>query len=253
MTNKNWLKSIAIVLGWQFYLLASYSLPVAAQEQNQPSAIENDPNQSKIEIDPKILQDSPVLQKWLEKIPNVDDNIRNDPSFRTRLRLGYSQFPSSKDAGGLNLGLEDLFLGRSGLTFSTDYQTSFNGDRQSCTECNRVSVGGDLHYYVLPLGNYFNISPVVGYRYLETGNFTTEGINLGAKIILSLSRNGGADLTLTQSFVSPGGSEEVGITSVSVGVALNSVLRLSTDLEKQNSSQSKDSRIGIGLEFMLRS
>jgi hypothetical protein len=251
MNHKQWLKSIATVLGWQFIVSASFNFPVNAQEQNQVPAIEKNPNQEKIDIDPKILQDSPVLQKWLEKIPNVDEDIRNDPSFRTRLRLGYSQFPSSKDVGGLNLGLEDLFLGRGGLTFSADYQTSFNGDREACTECNRVSAGGNLHYYVLPLGGYLNFAPVIGYRYLETGDFSTDGVNVGARVTLALSRNGGADLSLTQSFVSPGGNEEVGITALSVGVALNSTLRLSTDIEKQNSTQAKDSRVGIGLEFML--
>jgi hypothetical protein len=241
MNRELWLKSIAF--GCQFILFAGFSFSVNAQEQKQSPAIENDSNQEKIEIDPKILQDSPVLQKWLKKIPNVNEEIRNDPSFRTRLRLGYSQFPSGNDVGGLNLGLEDLFLGRSGLTLSTEYNASFNGDR--------ATVGGDLHYYVLPLGGYINFAPVVGYRYLETGDFTTEGISLGARIILALSRNGGADLTFTQSFVSLGGNEEVGITSISVGVALNSTLRLSTDIEKQNSTQAKDSRVGIGLEFML--
>jgi hypothetical protein len=242
MNRELWLKS-AIAFGCQLIVVASFSFSVNAQEQNQLRAIENDPNQEEIEIDPKILQDSPVLQKWLKKIPNVEEDIRNDPSFRTRLRLGYSQFPSSNDVGGLNLGLEDVFLGRSGLTLSTDYQTSFNGDR--------IAVGGDLHYYVLPLGGYLNFAPVVGYRYLKTDDFNTEGINIGARIILALSRNGGADLTITQSFVSPGGNEEIGITSLSVGVALTSTLRLSTDIEKQNSSQAKDSRVGIGFELML--
>jgi hypothetical protein len=241
MNRKLWLKSIAF--GCQLILLSSFSFSVNAQEQNQTEAIENEPNREEIEIDPKILQDSPVLQKWLKKIPNVEEDIRNDPSFRTRLRLGYSQFPSSNNVGGLNLGLEDVFLGRSGLTFSTDYQTSFNGDR--------TAVGGDLHYYVLPLGGYLNFAPVVGYRYLKRGDFNTDGVKIGARIILALSRNGGADLTLTQSFVSPEGNEEIGITSLSVGVALNSTLRLSTDIEKQNSSQAKDSRVGIGFEFML--
>ena len=81
--------------------------------------------------------------------------------------------------------MEDVFLGQTGLTLSGDYEGSFNGVRKS--------VGANLQYYVLPLGNYVNIAPVVGYRYIETNNYTTDGLNLGIKLILPLSRKGAAD------------------------------------------------------------
>lgn len=221
-------------------LSQSQPTPTASPD-NQPETTGNSAAEE-LDLSPEIIENSPVLQRWLREVPDVLDEIRNDPSFRTRLRLGYSQFPSTDDAGGFNVGVEDVFIGRSGLTVSGDYQASFNGDRSS--------FGVDLRYYVLPLGNYVNIAPVVGYRNLETDDYSTDGINVGARLLLVLSRTGAADVSLTQSFVSPGSSEEVGITTLSVGYAVTQNLRLSTDIQKQNSREEKDSRVGIVLEWM---
>lgn len=207
----------------------------------QPQATPK-PAVEQLDLKPEIIENSPVLQRWLREVPNVLEEIRNDPSFRTRLRLGYSQFPSTGQAGGFNVGVEDVFIGRTGLTVSGDYQRSFNG--------NREDYGADLRYYVLPLGSYVNIAPQVGYRNLTTGNFSTDGVNVGARLMVALSRTGAADVSLTQSFVSPGSNEEVGITTLSVGYAVTRNLRLSTDIQKQNSREDKDSRVGIVLEWM---
>ena len=198
--------------------------------------------EEELDLSPEIIESSPVLQRWLKEVPNVLEDIRHDPSFRTRWRLGYSQFPSTDQAGGFNLGVEDIFLGRTGLTVSADYQASFNGQRES--------VGADLRYYLFPLGNYVNIAPLVGYRYLESNDYSIDGVNVGARLMLTLSRTGAADISLTQSFVSPGSSEEVGITTLSFGYAVTNHLRVSTDIQKQNSREEKDSRIGIVLEWM---
>lgn len=207
----------------------------------QPQTTPNQPAQD-LELSPEIIENSPVLQRWQRQIPNVLEEIRHDPSFRTRIRLGYSQFPSTGQAAGFNVGVEDVFIGRTGLTVSGDYQRSFNGKREA--------YGADLHYYVLPLGSYVNIAPVVGYRNLQTDKYSTDGINVGARLMLALSRTGAADISLTQSFVSPGSNEEVGITTLSVGYAVTRNLRLSTDIQKQNAPQHKDSRVGIVLEWM---
>jgi hypothetical protein len=196
-----------------------------------------------LNLDPEIIENSPVLQRWLEEVPNVLSEIRSDPSFRTRLRLGYSQFPSTDQAGGFNVGIEDVFIGQTGLTISADYQETFEGDRQA--------YGADLRYYVRPLGSYINVAPVIGYRHLETDEYTTDDINLGLRFLLALSRTGAADISLTQTWVAPGRDEEVGITTLSVGYAITENLRLSTDVQKQNSSFNKDSRVGIVLEWML--
>jgi hypothetical protein len=198
-----------------------------------------------LDLDPQILEDSPVLQRWTEEIPNVLSEIRNDPSFRTRLRVGYSQFPSSDEAGGIHVGIEDVFVPETRLTLSADYQAALNGDR-------RKAYGSELRYYALPLGSSVNVAPVVGYRRLESDRYETDGVNVGLRLQLQLSRTGAADIALTQSWLNPGSdSEEVGITTLTFGYALTHQLRLSTDFQRQNAPQHKDSRLGIGFEWML--
>ncbi|MFB2835614.1 hypothetical protein [Floridanema evergladense] len=203
------------------------------------------PNSSARDLDlsPEIMENSPVLRRWMRKVPNVLESIRNDPSFRTRLRLGYSQYTSDDRSSGIKVGVEDIFLGKTGLTVSGEYNTSFDGDYSL--------YGGDLRYYILPLGGYINIAPVIGYRRIETDRYDTSGVNVGAKLLFVFSRTGAGDISLTQSWVSPGTSEEVGLTTISVGYALTENIRLSTDIQKQNARQRKDNRIGIVLEWML--
>lgn len=195
-----------------------------------------------LDLDPALIEDSPVLERWLEEIPNVLSEIRRDPSFRTRIRLGYSQFPANQQAAGFNVGVEDVFLGRTGLTISADYQGTFNGEREA--------YGGNVHYYILPLGSSINIAPVVGYRQIDTDRYTTDGVNVGVRLRVVPSRTGAADITFTQSWVAPGTREEVGISTLSFGYAVTPEVRISTDLEKQNAAARKDSRVAIVLEWM---
>lgn len=196
-----------------------------------------------LDIPPQIIQDSPVLQKWLEQTPNVLEDIRHDPSFRTRLHLGFVLFPSSDNLTGIKIAIEDIFLERTGLTISADYQTSFNSDR--------INTGADLHYFLFPLGGLVNLAPVVGYRYVQRDEFNTDGLNLGLRLMLALSRTGAADISLSQSFLSPGSNQEVGLFSVAVGYSITSRLRLSTAWELQNSRQEKDNSVGIGLQYLF--
>jgi hypothetical protein len=198
-----------------------------------------------LDLDPQILDNSPVLQRWTEEVPDVLSEIRNDPSFRTRVRVGYSQFPSSDQAGGIHLGIEDVFVPGTHLTLSADYQGALNGDK-------REAYGSELRYYALPLGSSVNVAPVVGYRRMESDRYEIDGVNVGLRLQLQLSRTGAADIALTQSWVNPGSdSEEVGLTTLTFGYALTHDLRLSTDLQRQNAPQHKDSRLGIGFEWML--
>lgn len=196
-----------------------------------------------LDISPEIIENSPVLQRWWRKVPNVLEDIQKDPSFTTRLRLGYSLFPSTDNASGLYLGVEDIFISRSGLTVSGDYQVAFNGKRET--------VGANVNYYLRPLGSYINIAPLLGYRYFQTGNYSTDGVNVGAKLVLVLSRGGAADISITQSWISPGSKNEVGLTKLSFGYAVSPHLRLSTDIQQQNSPQDKDSSVGVIVEWML--
>ncbi len=219
-------------------MVLSLGYPVfAASEDSTPAAA------SQLDLDPVVIEQSPVLQRWLEDVPDVLTEIRRDPSFRTRLRLGYSQFPANEQAAGFDLGVEDVFLGHTGLTLSGDYQRTFNGARQA--------YGGNLNYYVLPLGSSINVAPVLGYRRIQTDRYDTDGVNVGARIRFVPSRTGAADITFTQTWVAPGTNEEVGISTLSVGYAVTDQLRVSTDLEKQNAPARKDSRVAVVLEWML--
>ena len=229
------------LLPFGFSLIICLLLLASASAWSAPQP-ETTRKSEQLDLSPEIIEGSPVLQRWLRQVPNVLEEIVHDPSFRTRLRLGYSQFPSTGQAGGVNVGVEDVFIGRTGLTVSGEYQAAFNGEREA--------YGGDLRYYLRPLGSYVNVAPVVGYRHLKTDEYSTDGVNVGARLLLVLSRGGAADFSLTQSWVSPGTDEEVGLTTLSFGYAFTRNLRLSTDIQKQNSRQSKDSRVGIVLEWM---
>lgn len=66
--------------------------PTPTESPPQPETTGNSAAQE-LDLSPELIEGSPVLQRWLEEVPNVLDDIRNDPSFRTRVRLGYSQFP----------------------------------------------------------------------------------------------------------------------------------------------------------------
>lgn len=220
-----------------FLILAKQQSPGLSRE------IEVDSPQSSVDLDPKLIKESPVLQRWMNNTIDVAADIANEPSFRTRARLSYSNFPSTNHISGLSVGVEDVRLERTRLTVSASYQTSLNSDRRAW--------GTNLHYYMRPLGSYINIAPVVGYQHLKNKADSIDGVSLGFRLLFILSRSGGADVTLTQTWVAPGSDEEAGLSTLSFSYALNRQLRLSTELEKQNTKRSKDNRFGIGLEWML--
>jgi hypothetical protein len=197
-------------------------------------------NPGQIDIDPEIIKNSPVLQRWLKKIPDVGAEIQNDPSFRTRIRVGYSQYPANGQAGGWDVSVKEVLLDRSGIALNADYHG----------RGNRSSYGVEANYYVLPLGGYFNLAPVVGYRKIDTDAYQRDGVNVGAKILLVPARGGGGDIALQQTWLNVGTAEEVGISSISSGYALTNQLRLSGEIQWQNSRETQESRVGIGLEWM---
>lgn len=213
------------------------------QLSNSSAEIAANPPQRPLDLDPKLIEKSPVLQRWMSNPPDVAADIANDPSFRTRARLNYSSFPSIKHIAGLNVGVEDVRIDQTRLTASANYQTSLNGDQRT--------LGTNLHYYTRPLGSYINVAPIIGYQQLENSNYSTGGVNLGFRLLFVLSRSGGTDVTLTQTWVAPGSDQEAGLFNLSFGYALTRQLRLSTELERQNTKRSKDNRFGIGIEWML--
>ena len=194
-----------------------------------------------LNLSPTVIEQSPVLQRWLEAVPNVQADIRNDPSFTTRVQAGTTFFPSTGGTGGIVIAVEDWFVGRLPLTVSADYQQNYRGDRQA--------YGADLHYYVLPLGGYFNVAPTLGYRAAKSAeDYQVNGANVGVRLRFVPSRTGAADLTLDQSWI-VGNSQRLSVTQLNLGYAVTSDLRLSTDLEWQNTADRGDSRVGISLEW----
>ncbi len=236
--SQTWFRQVGSVCLAAFTLIP---IPGYTQEVSPgpvPSPVRS-PAPPMLDIDPTIVQQSPVLQRWLKHPPNVLQDIHRDPSFRTRLRAGYSQVV---EEGGWAIGVEDVFIGQTGLTVSGDYQSSFQG--------NRSAGGVDIRYYLRPLGSYLNVAPLVGYRYLNLNQTSTDGAHVGLRLLLVPSRGGGADLALTQSWVAPGTEGEVGLTALSFGYALSHQLRLSSEIQWQNSRQGHDQRLGLMLEWM---
>ena len=192
-----------------------------------------------LDINPEVIENSPVLQRWQKKVPNVLKEIKNQPSFRTRLRLGYSQLDGNS---GVKVGFEDIFI-FDRLTASGEYQKAFNHKFEN--------YGADLNYYLLPLGGYVNFAALVGYRNLQMSNNETKGVNLGVKFLLALSRGGGADIAFTRSWVSPGTAEEVILTKLAASYAITNTLRFSTELGEQKANGNKDRQLGFFVEWML--
>lgn len=216
--------------------------PTSPEPQNPQLQNPEPPNPEALDIDPAIAEESPVLQRWQDEIPNVLSEIRHDPSFRTRLRAGYAAFLGEEDTSGITVAVEDVFLGRTGLTLSADYQADLESDRES--------YGTDLRYYLLPLGSPVNLSPTVGYRQLHSEDHDRDGITLGARLLLVPSRTGAADITLAQQWLDPG-DRPVSLTTLSVGYALTQHLRFFSELQWQVSEEGQDRRLGIALEWML--
>lgn len=233
--------ALHLTLTWGGMPMAS-AKPLLAQVDDSP--LDSEPvNSESVDLSPEIIEGSPVLQRWLQEVPNVLEEIRNDPSFRTRVRVGYAQVTSSDDGSGVNVGVEDLFIGDTGLTVSGDYFAGSGG----------FSGGGaQLRYYVLPLGGYFNLAPVVGYRHIEGDSYSTSGVELGGRAMLVLSRTGGADLSLGYSVVGIGGDQTVGLGTLAVGYAITPQFRLSTDIRRHDADGENDTRFGIALEWMPR-
>ena len=225
-------------LGLQNSTLAAVT-PEAIWQPNTEAIADSTPeNSSLVAIDPPSpqpsWQDSPVLQRWQQQIPNVLDAIENDPSFRTRWRLGYGE---SNQQGGVNLGVEDIFLGDR-LTLSGDYQSG-----------NRPTYGAELRYYLLPLGNYVNVAPVVGYRQINSQDLTASGVRVGGRLQVVLSRPSAADFALSQTWVAPGSSQEIAITNLALGYAVTRNLRVGTQWQLESRGGKSDRRWGVFFEF----
>jgi hypothetical protein len=175
-----------------------------------------------LEIDRQVIESSPVLQRWLEKPPDLLEDIYHTPSFNTKLRVGLT---SRNNSFGVEAGVEDLFVGQSPLTVSGSY--------------------------LLPLGSYWNVAPIVGYRqFNQLDRPQISGVDVGLLGILVLSPNN-SDLRLSHTFTSPSNNLEMSTTALSTSYAITKNLRLGTKIEWRRSPLIYDSRVGFLFELAL--
>lgn len=208
-----------------------------------PVAFGNDKESRRLidlEIDRQIIESSPVLRKWLDNPPDLLNDIYNIPSFNTKARLGIT---SRDNSLGIEAGVEDLFVGQSPLTISGGYQSEFSGRERE--------LQANLRYYLFPLGSYWNVAPIVGYRqFNQFERSQISGLDVGLLGILVLSPRS-SELRLSHTFTSPNGNLELSTTTLSTSYALSSNLRLGTKIEWRRSPIVYDSRVGFLLELAL--
>lgn len=225
--------AIAAYIGTMTYLSHCCGHSLYANEQKRRSAAD-------LEIDRQIIDRSPVLQRWLNSPPDLLDDIYNSPSFDSKLRIGIT---SRNHSLGLELGIEDIFIGKLPVTFNANVQTELSG-RES-------EINANFRYYLLPLGSYWNVAPVVGYRqFNQFERPQISGLDVGVQGILVLSPQS-SDLRLSHTFTSPQSNLEMSITTLSSSYALTNNLRLGTKIEWRRSPIIYDSRVGFLLELAL--
>jgi hypothetical protein len=225
--------AIAAYIGTMTYLSHCCGHSLYANEQKRRSAAD-------LEIDRQIIDRSPVLQRWLNSPPDLLDDIYNSPSFDSKLRIGIT---SRNHSLGLELGIEDIFIGKLPVTFNANVQTELSG-RES-------EINANFRYYLLPLGSYWNVAPVVGYRqFNQFERPQISGLDVGLQGILVLSPQS-SDLRLSHIFTSPQGNLEMSTTTLSSSYALTNSLRLGTKIEWRRSPLIYDSRVGFLLELAL--
>ncbi|MBD2149671.1 hypothetical protein H6F44_05965 [Pseudanabaena sp. FACHB-1277] len=225
--------AIAAYIGTMTYLSHCCGHSLYANEQKRRSAAD-------LEIDRQIIDRSPVLQRWLNSPPDLLDDIYNSPSFDSKLRIGIT---SRNHSLGLELGIEDIFIGKLPVTFNANVQAELSG-RES-------EINANFRYYLLPLGSYWNVAPVVGYRqFNQFERPQISGLDVGVQGILVLSPQS-SDLRLSHTFTSPQSNLEMSITTLSSSYALTNNLRLGTKIEWRRSPIIYDSRVGFLLELTL--
>jgi hypothetical protein len=184
------------------------------------------------------IENSPLLQRWLKQPPDLLQEIRETPSFNTKVGLKLI----SRDQNlGFAIALDDLFIGRSPLTFSAGFEQEF-ARSSSNLDLN-------LRYYLLPLGDYFNLAPQIGYRAVAIADQPfLSGLDFGIQGIFALSPRS-ADIRIAQTWTSIGSNSEISTTKLSASYAILPQLRLGSSIQWQRSPIRADSRVGIGLEF----
>ncbi len=229
-----------LVHKWALFSLLGitlWGLPGYAAPDKVPSTAADDLN-----LEQDLLQRSPVLKRWLDSPPNVLNDIENTPAFPTKFKIGVANVPSRENDYELALGAEDIFLGKSGFTLSAEYRQSLNQNIH-----NTNLWGGNIRYYLVPLGSYVNLAPQVGYTSLRLEGAEFQGPALGGKLVFALAQT--ADVTLTETVILPSQGPTVGRTQLSFGYALSPAMRVSADIDFINAPTRQDTSFGINIEF----
>lgn len=188
-----------------------------------------------LDLPDSFVEESPLFQRWLDRVPDVMAEIRDRPSFVERWQFGYST-DLDGDSDGVSFGVRDFGIGRVGrLSFSGDYQT-LDADRW----------GADVHYFLQPLGDRLNIAPTLGYRDVDLAS----GLHLGVRLQLVLSRTGAAEVSLSQGIVGIENDDTAARTHLSLGYAIAPQWRLATELEAVWNEDVSTSRWALLLEWI---
>ncbi|MEN9203809.1 MAG: hypothetical protein Q6K80_07520 [Thermostichus sp. DG_1_6_bins_120] len=188
-------------------------------------------------LDGQIVEDSPVLRRWLQNPPNLLDEIRNTPVLPTRFQASF------ESSSHWRISLQDLRLANR-LTLSGDY-------RQSAAEPENRQYGSEIRYFLAPMGSKFNLAPQLGYRVLEQKEHSLSGISYGAFAVLALAP-GAADLTGSYSWIltQQPQEEQATLTEVTAAYAISSSFRLSARYSLRHSTLTRESSLGFGVEWI---
>ncbi|MEM6447923.1 MAG: hypothetical protein AAF704_15375 [Cyanobacteria bacterium P01_D01_bin.123] len=209
-------------------LLSEQTAPVLVADSHELDAAEMD-------IDPEAIENSPTLRRWLQSPPNVLDTIRNTPTVPTRVQIGLV------DDRTWTVGIEDINLGDR-VTLSGTYRRAWDGS-------DAVEYGAALRYYVAARGAYVNFGPQLGYRYLDRGRRSFDGVTYGLFGTVSLAP-GAADLTWSYRLLEPQSASETTLVTVTTAYALSRSLRIAAQYNWWKSPAEKESSLGVLLEWV---
>lgn len=178
-------------------------------------------------------ESSALWRRWRQGVPDVAQQMRDRPSFRTRVRAGYGEIA---DEGGWVVGVEDLRVGRSRLMLAGEVGRggAFRSEY------------GEVRAYLRSLGSGWNVAPTVGYQAFDWDAGRVSGMALGGRLMVPLSRGGGADLAVGKRFVLGGGE----VTTVGVGYAVTARMRVGTEFQRWRSGDFGETRGMVMVEWM---
>ncbi|MEN9229829.1 MAG: hypothetical protein Q6L68_02890 [Thermostichus sp. DG02_5_bins_236] len=227
-----------ILCGWPAWANSSASM----SEDGDPvpttlSATQDSVSLSRLGLDGQIVEDSPVLRRWLQNPPNLLEEIRNTPVLPTRLQANF------ESSSHWRIGLQDLRLADR-LTLSGDY-------RQSADEPEDRQYGSEIRYFLAPIGSNFNLAPQLGYRALEQEDRSLSGMSYGAFAVLAFAP-GAADLTGSYSWILPREQQEgqATLAEVTAAYAISPSFRLSARYSLRHSTLTRESSLGFGVEWI---